>query len=269
MHLGSHRTPFDRGLAASPQAQAYRQRRYLHRPHDTTKSARTPRPAASTALTIRCQIPYIAECGSFPSRQFNVNAQPYVTFVSYFRNDSYTNDFVLRVKRATRFLVGQLQRAEPNPKVSPRRMESATGPSPSSSSRWTPCRKAATCSVRAVVVGKEHHQTFPRLAGMGHEPAAAANVGARRPKAVSSRQRPPIPTCRTNHSHNAVATFTRMPSIVVATVAMSAVRSRSRRGRRPRCLRVSRASTARGTPCHIHPNGTYATCIRMPAATFS
>jgi hypothetical protein len=41
-----------------------------------------------------------------------VNAQPYVTFVSYFRNDNYTNDFVLRVKRATHFLVAQLQRAE-------------------------------------------------------------------------------------------------------------------------------------------------------------
>ena len=28
-------------------------------------------------------------------RQFNVNARPYVTFVSYFRNDSYTSDFDL------------------------------------------------------------------------------------------------------------------------------------------------------------------------------
>ncbi len=40
-----------------------------------------------------------------------MNAEPYVTFVSYFRNDNYTSDFVLRVRRATRFLVGQLQRA--------------------------------------------------------------------------------------------------------------------------------------------------------------
>ena len=30
-----------------------------------------------------------------------MNAEPYVTFVSYFRNDNYTSDFVLRVRRAT------------------------------------------------------------------------------------------------------------------------------------------------------------------------
>ena len=40
-----------------------------------------------------------------------MNARPYATFVSYFRNDSYTSDFDLRVRRATSFLVRQLQRA--------------------------------------------------------------------------------------------------------------------------------------------------------------
>ena len=38
-------------------------------------------------------------------------ARPYVTFVSYFRNDRYTSDFDVRVKRATHFLVRQLQHA--------------------------------------------------------------------------------------------------------------------------------------------------------------
>ena len=38
-------------------------------------------------------------------------ARPYVSFVSYFRNDGYTSDFDLRVRRATSFLVRQLQRA--------------------------------------------------------------------------------------------------------------------------------------------------------------
>ena len=72
-----------------------------------------------------------------------MNAQPYVTFVSYFRNDNYTNDFVLRVKRATRFLVGQLQRAGLNSEVI--LVDGIHHQAvPSSSSRWTPCRKAAT-----------------------------------------------------------------------------------------------------------------------------
>ena len=115
----------------------------------------------------------------FHSRQFNVNAQPYVTFVSYFRNDNYTNDFVLRVKRATHFLVAQLQRAELdsevilvewNPPVDrPLIIESLDA-----------LPQGGHVSVRTVVVRNEHHQTFLGAQEWGMNPAAAANVGLRR-----------------------------------------------------------------------------------------
>jgi hypothetical protein len=112
-------------------------------------------------------------------RQFNVNAEPYVTFVSYFRNDNYTSDFVLRVRRATRFLVGQLQRAslesevilvEWNPPPGRPLIVESLGTLP----------QGGNVRVRAIIVGKEHHQPFVGSQEWGMNPAAAANVGLRR-----------------------------------------------------------------------------------------
>jgi hypothetical protein len=121
-----------------------------------------------------------------------VNAQPYVTFVSYFRNDGYTGDFDLRVRRATRFLVRQLQRAgvdaeiilvEWNPPAGDALLIDSLGPLP----------QGGCVHVRGVVVGKEHHLRFRGAQEWGMNPAAAANVGLRRargrfvsPKAADS-----------------------------------------------------------------------------------
>ena len=206
----------------------------------------------------------------FHPRQFNVNAQPYVTFVSYFRNDSYTNDFVLRVKRATHFLVGQLQRAELDSEVILVEWNPPPG-RPLIIESLDPLPQGGHVSVRTVVVGKEHHQTFLGSQEWGMNPAAAANVGLRRaqgrfvtPKAAD-----------TYLSDEIVATIARRDLHENALYRcdrcdVSAFRPRSREsGRRTRCSRVSRAWTARGTAgCRIRPNGTYATCIRTPAATF-
>jgi hypothetical protein len=108
-----------------------------------------------------------------------VNTWPYVSFVSYFRNDSYTSDFDLRVKRATNFLVRQLQRAaieselilvEWNPPLDRPLIIDSLGPLP----------QGDCVQVRGVIVGQEHHQKFAGSQEWGMNPAAAANVGLRR-----------------------------------------------------------------------------------------
>lgn len=119
-------------------------------------------------------------------------ARPYVSFVSYFRNDGYTSDFEQRVRRATRFLVHQLQRAaipaelilvEWNPPADRPLIIDSIGPLP----------QGESVRVRGVLVGRDHHDRFRGAAEWGMNPAAAANVGLRRaegqfisPKAADS-----------------------------------------------------------------------------------
>ena len=125
-------------------------------------------------------------------RQLDVNAQPYVTFVTFFRNDRYTDDFEARVSRATRFLVRQLQRfrvdaeiilVEWNPPPGEALLIDSLGP----------LRQGGCVQVRGIIVSKEHHQRFRGAHEWGMHPAAAANVGLRRargqfvsPKAADS-----------------------------------------------------------------------------------
>ena len=106
-------------------------------------------------------------------------ARPYVTFVSYFRNDRYTSDFDARVKRATHFLVRQLQRAaipaelilvEWNPPAEQPLIIESLGTLPTGD----------CVQVRGIVVGREHHEKFAGAQEWGMNPAAAANVGLRR-----------------------------------------------------------------------------------------
>lgn len=117
---------------------------------------------------------------------------PYVSFVSYFRNDGYTNDFELRVKRATGFLARQLQRAglpaelllvEWNPPAGRPLIIDSLGPLPQDD----------CVQIRGIIVGEEHHRPFRGADEWGMNPAAAANVGLRRargafvtPKAADS-----------------------------------------------------------------------------------
>ncbi len=102
--------------------------------------------------------------------QFNVNAaRPYVSFVSYFRNDGYTSDFDLRVRRATSFLVRQLQRGEDRCRAHPGRVESAGRPAADHRvarircPRATACRCAASSSAASITRSSSAR-------GIGHEP---------------------------------------------------------------------------------------------------
>ena len=115
----------------------------------------------------------------FAQRNRQVTNQPYITFVTYFRNDNYTSDFALRVKRATGCLVSQLQRStleaeiilvEWNPPAErPLIIDSLDLP-PS----------GGNVTVRAVVVDGRYHQNFLGAQERGMHAAAAANVGLRR-----------------------------------------------------------------------------------------
>lgn len=119
-------------------------------------------------------------------------ARPHVSFVSYFRNDNYTSDFDLRVRRATGFLVRQLRKAaipaeiilvEWNPPAGRPLIVDSLGPLPQDD----------CVQVRAIVVPGKHHAPFAGAGEWGMNPAAAANVGLRRargafvsPKAADS-----------------------------------------------------------------------------------
>ena len=119
-------------------------------------------------------------------------AGPYVSFVSYFRNDGYTSDFEQRVQRATRLLAHQLNKAaipaelilvEWNPPDDRPLIIDSIGPLP----------QGGSVRVRGVLVGRDHHERFRGAADWGMNPAAAANVGLRRaegrfisPKAADS-----------------------------------------------------------------------------------
>lgn len=108
-----------------------------------------------------------------------MSAQPYISFVTYGRNDGYTADYVLRVGRAVRCLARQLERAgldseiiisEWNPpKDSPLLIETLDIP---------PGLRHVT--VAGVITGAEHHKHFLGADEVGIHVTEAANVGLRR-----------------------------------------------------------------------------------------
>jgi len=118
--------------------------------------------------------------GAYSFEQINVKAaRPYVSFVSYFRNDGYTRDFDLRVKRATSFLVRQLQRAEIDSEIILVEWNPPTD-RPLIIESLDPLPQGDCVQVRGVIVGREHHEKFIGSQESGMNPAAAANVGLRR-----------------------------------------------------------------------------------------
>jgi hypothetical protein len=108
-----------------------------------------------------------------------VTPRPYVSFVSYFRNDGYTSDFELRVRRATHFLVRQLQQAEIEAELV---LVEWNPPNerPLITDQLGDLPQGDSVQVRRIVVGKEHHDKFLGAQEWGMNPAAAANVGLRR-----------------------------------------------------------------------------------------
>jgi hypothetical protein len=108
-----------------------------------------------------------------------MSAQPYISFVTYGRNDGYTADYVLRVSHALRLLARQLERAEL--------------PSEIIISEWNPPQDRPLLveeldvpkdlrhvTIVGVITGAEHHRGFLGADEVGIHVAEAANVGLRR-----------------------------------------------------------------------------------------
>jgi hypothetical protein len=108
-----------------------------------------------------------------------MTANPYITFVTYGRNDGYTPSYVARVRRAAKCLAGQLERAgidaeiivaDWNPPADrPHLIDILDLPS-----------KLEHVSVRGIVVGPEHHRGYVGSQERGIHAGEAANVGIRR-----------------------------------------------------------------------------------------
>lgn len=104
---------------------------------------------------------------------------PYVSVVTYGRNDGYTPSYVKRVTRATTFLANQFERAgldaeiiisEWNPPLDrPRLLEAVEVP-----------KALKHVSIWGIIVGAEHHAGFAGARERGFHGGEAANVGIRR-----------------------------------------------------------------------------------------
>ena len=108
-----------------------------------------------------------------------MSAQPYISFVTYGRNDGYTADYVRRVGRAVRCLAHQLERAElaseiiisewNPPKDRPLLIEALDIPA-----------GLRHVTIAGVITGAEHHKHFIGADEVGIHVTEAANVGLRR-----------------------------------------------------------------------------------------
>ncbi len=108
-----------------------------------------------------------------------MSAGPYVTFVTYGRNDSYTPSYIGRVTRATALLAGQLERAaidseiviaDWNPPADrPLLIESITLP-----------KVLRHVSIRGIIVPSEYHRRFSGSDERGIHAGEAADVCMRR-----------------------------------------------------------------------------------------
>jgi hypothetical protein len=109
----------------------------------------------------------------------DIDARPHVSIVTYFRNDGYTDDFALRVKRATECLVEQLGHAQIRSEVV--------------LVEWNPpaerplivdylhgLKDGGHVTVRAIVVDRKHHDPYLGSRERGMHAAEAANAGLRR-----------------------------------------------------------------------------------------
>jgi hypothetical protein len=108
-----------------------------------------------------------------------VSPGPYVSFVTYGRNDGYTPSYVRRVSRATLCLTHQLEQAgidseivitDWNPPADrPLLLDSIDPP-----------KSLKHVTIRGIVVGAEHHGRFTASMERGVHTAEAGNVGIRR-----------------------------------------------------------------------------------------
>jgi hypothetical protein len=104
---------------------------------------------------------------------------PYVSFVTYGRNDGYTPGYARRVKRATSFLVGQLEQAGIDSEIVFIEWNPPTDRTLMLDLLDLPANRQHV-SVRGFIVPHEYHTAFAGSTESGFHAAEAANSGIRR-----------------------------------------------------------------------------------------
>jgi len=108
-----------------------------------------------------------------------MNTNPYVSFVTWGRNDGYTPDYLRRVDRATNCLAGQLDRAGVDAEI----IIVEWNPVPGRPLLLETLRLPRTLkhvTIRGFIVGQEYHLRHPGSQERGIHVAEASNVGIRR-----------------------------------------------------------------------------------------
>src|SRR5580698_3369847 len=108
-----------------------------------------------------------------------MNSEPYVSFVTWGRNDGYTPDYVRRVNRATNCLAHQLERAGIDAEIV--------------IAEWNPAPdhplllrvldvpgQLHHVSIRGIIVDPRYHEKYGGAQERGVHSGEAANVGVRR-----------------------------------------------------------------------------------------
>ncbi len=108
-----------------------------------------------------------------------MTATPYVSFVTYGRNDAYTPSYVRRVNRATTCLANQLERAAVDSEIIIADWNPPTGRAHLIDILDVP-PNLRHVSIRGIVVEPEYHRSFAGAAERGIHAGEAANVGLRR-----------------------------------------------------------------------------------------
>ncbi|MEO7339046.1 MAG: hypothetical protein ABIV63_20925 [Caldimonas sp.] len=108
-----------------------------------------------------------------------MNTEPYVSFVTWGRNDGYTQDYVSRVNRATNCLASQLDRAGVDGEIVITEWNPVPG-SPLLLDVMDVPRSLRHVAIRGIIVDGKHHLGHAGSHQRGIQIGEAANVGIRR-----------------------------------------------------------------------------------------
>jgi hypothetical protein len=108
-----------------------------------------------------------------------MNTSPYVSFVTWGRNDGYTPDYLRRVDRATNYLAAQLDRAGIDSEIVIVEWNPVPG-RPLLLETLSPPRSLEHVEIRGFVVGPQYHRNHAGCQERGIQVGEAANVGIRR-----------------------------------------------------------------------------------------
>ena len=121
-----------------------------------------------------------------PSKETTIGKQdpavlktPYVSFVSWGRNDSYTPEYAQRARRAVSFLAKQLEAAQLDSEIIFVEWNPVQG-KPKLIEEFGMPEASCHVSVRGIVVDSRYHMVFEGASERGIHAAEASNVGLRR-----------------------------------------------------------------------------------------